>query len=116
MTRTRETFSGATDAARAAVAYLGEEERWALLQEWLERETAGQRETGRRSLRLEALRSMVCPRVKDREWDRVVRQHRPVRWADDLRVANANAILDAMIQAKPVLEAHDKHGPGDSWS
>ena len=95
MTRTRETFSGATDAARAAVAYLGEEERWALLQEWLEREPTGQRKTGRRSLRLEALRSMVCPRVNDREWDRVVRHHRPVRWADDLRLVNANAILDA---------------------
>ena len=116
MTRTGETFSRATDAARAAVAYLGEEERWALLQEWLERESAGQRETGRRSLRLEALRSMVCPRVKDREWDRVVRQHRPVRWADDLRLANANAILDAVIQAKPVLEAPDMYGPGDSSS
>jgi CheY-like chemotaxis protein len=90
-----QSISHATETARAAVAYLGEEERWALLQEWLEKETAGKRKAARRSLKLEALRSIVCPRVRDREWDSIVRDHRPGRWADELRVANALAILDA---------------------
>jgi hypothetical protein len=86
LTHTRETKS-----ARAAVAYLGEEERWALLQKWLLNEPAGQRNAGRRSLKLEALRSIVCPRVNDREWDKVVRDHGPARWAEELRMANAFA-------------------------
>lgn len=95
MTSRSETSSDARDAARSAVAYLGEEERWALLQKWLERETASERKAGRRSLRLEALRSMVCPRVKDHEWDKVVRKHRSGRWVDDLRQANTKAMVDA---------------------
>jgi len=81
----------AARAARAAVAYLDEDARWALLQKWLQEESAGLREAGKRSLRLEALRSIVCPRVSDREWNRVVREHWPVRWADQLRLANALA-------------------------
>jgi CheY-like chemotaxis protein len=88
-----ESISHATEAARTAVAYLDEEERWALLQEWLEKETAGK--SAKRSLKLEALRSIVCPRVSDREWSNIVREHRPGRWADELRVSNALAILDA---------------------
>jgi CheY-like chemotaxis protein len=90
-----ESISHATQAARRAVAYLGEEERWALLQDWLEKETAGKRKAAKRSLKLEALRSIVCPRVSDREWANIVREHRSGRWADELRVANALAILDA---------------------
>ena len=85
-----ETIAAAS-AAHAAVAYLDEDERWALLQKWLEEESAGLREAGKRSLRLEALRSIVCPRVCDREWNRVLREHWPVRWADQLRLANALA-------------------------
>jgi DNA-binding response OmpR family regulator len=85
----RETVAAATEAARTAVAYLGEEARWALLQKWLEQEPAGQRRAGKRSLELEVLRSIVSPRVRDREWDKVVREHRPGRWADELRQANA---------------------------
>jgi hypothetical protein len=91
MTLTRETVAAANQAARAAVAYLGEEARWALLQKWLEEEPAGQRKAGRRSPRMEALRSIVSPRVRDGEWDKVVREHRPLRWADQLRLANALA-------------------------
>jgi CheY-like chemotaxis protein len=87
---TRETIAAASDAG-AAVAYLGEDARWALLQKWLEQEPASQRKAGRRSSRLEALRSIVSPRVTDREWDRVVQEHRRVRWADELRLANALA-------------------------
>jgi hypothetical protein len=91
LTRTlsRETIAAATEAARAAVAYLDEEARWALLQRLLEQEPARQRKAGRRSLELEVLRSIVSPRVRDREWDKVVREHRPVRWAAELRQANA---------------------------
>ncbi len=85
-----ETMAAAR-AARAAVAYLDDDARWALLQKWLEAESAGLREAGERSLRLEALRSMVCPRVSDREWNRILREHWPVRWADQLRLANALA-------------------------
>lgn len=81
----------ATGAARAAVAYLDDEARWALLQQWLGEESAGLREAGKRSPRLEALRCLVSPRVSDREWDRVVREHWPVRWAEQLRLANALA-------------------------
>jgi two-component system, cell cycle response regulator CpdR len=81
----------AARAAHAAVAYLDEDARWGLLQKWLVEEAAGPREAGKRSLRLEALRSIVCPRVSDREWNRVVREHWPVRWADQLRLANALA-------------------------
>lgn len=92
-TRSRETIATATEAARAAVAYLGEEARWALLQQWLQEEPAGERKAGRRSLELEVLRSIVSPRVGDREWDTVVRDHRPVRWADELRRANTLACL-----------------------
>jgi hypothetical protein len=91
MRLTRDTNANARRAARAAVAYLGEEERWALLQEWLLKEPAGQRNIGRRSLKLEALRSIVCPRVKDGEWDKVLREHGPARWAQELRMANAFA-------------------------
>ena len=90
-TLTRETIAAASEVAGAAVAYLGEEARWALLQKWLEEEPADQRKAGRRSLRLEALRSIVSPRVTDREWDKVVREHRPARWANELRLANALA-------------------------
>ncbi len=89
----------AARAARAAVAYLDDDARWALLQKWLEEESAGLREAGERSLRLEALRSIVCPRVSDREWNRVVREHWPVRWADQLRLANALAAT----RSKPAL-------------
>ncbi len=95
---THETMAAAR-AARAAVAYLDDDARWALLQKWLEAESAGLREAGERSLRLEALRSIVCPRVSDREWNRVVRDHWPVRWADQLRLANALAAT----RSKPAL-------------
>jgi hypothetical protein len=91
MTATRKANAQASRAARVAVAYLGEEERWALLQRWIEKEPAGQRKVGRRSPRLEALRSIVCPCVNDLEWGKVVQENRPVRWADELRVANALA-------------------------
>ena len=84
----REAVAAAA-AARAAVAYLDDEGRWALLQRWLEEEGADRRNSGRRSLRLEALRSIVSPYVSDRKWDEVVREHWPVRWADQLRLANA---------------------------
>jgi hypothetical protein len=87
----RETVATAGETARAAVAYLDEEARWALLQKWLKTEPATQRQAGRRSLRLEALRSIVSPRVNDGEWDRVVRQHRPMQWSDELRLANTLA-------------------------
>ena len=46
---------------------------------------------GGRPLKLEALRSTVSPHVADREWDKVLREHWPVRWADQLRLANALA-------------------------
>ncbi len=85
-----ETIAVAREV-RAAVANLDEDARWALLQKWLEEESAGLREAGKRSLRVEALRSIVCPRLSDREWNRVVREHWPVRWADQLRLANALA-------------------------
>jgi hypothetical protein len=88
-----EPIVAALETARAAVAYLNDEARWALLQKWLEEESAEQRNAGRRSLRLEALRSIVCPHVSDREWDEVVREHWPVRWADQLRLANALACV-----------------------
>ena len=81
------------EAVRAAVEYLDEEERWLLLQRWLERETAGRGAAAKRSLRLEALRSIVCPRVGDREWDGILREHRTVQWAGELRLANAFAVL-----------------------
>jgi CheY-like chemotaxis protein len=78
-------------AARAAAANLDEDARWGLLQKWLTEESAVLREAGKRSLRLEALRSIVCPRVSDREWNRVIREHWPVRWGDQLRLAHALA-------------------------
>jgi hypothetical protein len=95
MTLPLETISDAREVARAAVAYLGEEERWALLQKWLAKETAGKREASRRSLRLEALRSIVCPRVTDREWDQAVRARGPGRRTNGIRLANALAIQRA---------------------
>jgi hypothetical protein len=91
VTHTRETVTTEREVAREAVAYLGDEARWALLQKWLKKEPAVQRKAGRRSLRLEALRSIVSPRVNDGEWNKVVREHRPVRWADELRLANTLA-------------------------
>jgi hypothetical protein len=103
MTLRLETTSDAREAARAAVAYLGEEERWALLQVWLAKETAHKRKASRRSFRLEALRSMVCPRVKDREWDEIVREHRPGRWAAELRMVNAAAIPGAGGLRQPIV-------------
>jgi hypothetical protein len=89
MTARLETSSDAREAARVAVAYLDENERWALLQRWLAKETPGRRKATRRSFRLEALRGMVCPMVNDREWDTIVRDHRPERWAHELRLVNA---------------------------
>jgi len=91
MTHTRETVATDRETAREAVAYLGDEARWALLQKWLNEEPAVQRKAGRRSLRLEALRSIVSPRVNDGEWNKVVRERRPERWADELRLANTLA-------------------------
>lgn len=88
MTHAVETVAMAGEAARAAVGYLGEEARWALLQKWLEKEPADDRKAGKRSVRLEALRSIVSPRVNDRAWNRVLREHRPVEWAEELRLAN----------------------------
>jgi CheY-like chemotaxis protein len=88
-----ETAADAMSAARGAVAYLDEEARWALLQQWLEAEAADQRVGGRRSLRLDALRSIVSPYVSDGVWDEIVREHWPVRWADQLRLANALACV-----------------------
>jgi hypothetical protein len=88
MTHAVETVAMAGEATRAAVGYLGEEARWALLQQWLEKEPADDRKAGKRSVRLEALRSIVSPRVNDRAWNRVLREHRPVEWAEELRLAN----------------------------
>jgi two-component system cell cycle response regulator CpdR len=84
-----KTVAAATEVARAAVGYLAEEARWALLQDWLEQEPALERKAGRRSLRLEALRGIVAPHVSDQKWDEVVGERRSVPWADELRVANA---------------------------
>jgi hypothetical protein len=92
MARTSQRTAEATEAVRAAVEYLDEEERWLLLQRWLEKETAGMSKAANRSLRLEALRSIVCPRVGDREWDDIVREHRTVLWSNELRRANALAL------------------------
>ncbi len=89
MTPRLETSSEAREATRAAVAYLDEKERWALLQRWLAKQAPGRREATRCSSRLEALRGMVCPRVNDLEWNTIVRDHRPERWADELRLVNA---------------------------
>ena len=113
MTPGRETARAATDAARAAVAYLDEEARWALLQKWLEKESADQREGGRRSLRLEALRSIVSPYVSDGDWDEVVREHWPVRWADQLRLANALACVrrDAAREGRRARHARPADTP-----
>jgi CheY-like chemotaxis protein len=99
-----EPGTTAMEASRAAVASLDDEARWALLQKWLEEEPADQRNGGRRSLRLEALRSIVCPYVGDREWDEVVRQHWVVRWADQLRLANALACARAVAVAPRVAD------------
>ena len=87
----KELMATDIEAARAAVAYLDDEARWALLQKWFEQESADQRCAGRRSPRLEALRTIVCPHVSDRVWNGIVREHWPVRWADQLRLANALA-------------------------
>ncbi len=84
----------------------GKSTQLALLQKWLEEEPAGQRNAGRRSLRLEALRSIVCPYVGDREWDEVLRQHWAVRWADQLRLANALACARAVAVVRKAPEAH----------
>lgn len=86
-----EAIATATDVARAAVAYLDDEARWELLQKWLEEESTDHRNAGRRSARLEALRCIVSPHLRDREWNQIVRKNRPVRWADQLRLANALA-------------------------
>jgi hypothetical protein len=102
MTRTHQPVGDAREAVRAAVEYLDEEERWVLLQRWLERETAGMSQAANRSLRLETLRSIVCPRLGDREWDSIVREHRKIEWAGELRRANARVILPV----HPSLEPH----------
>jgi hypothetical protein len=102
VTTRRATNDEVREAVRAAVEYLDEEERWVLLQRWLQKETAGRGEAAKRSLRLEALRSIVCPRVGDREWDRILREHRTVQWAGELRLANAFAILSGCDRSQPV--------------
>lgn len=121
MTIRRASNDMVRGAVRAAVAYLGEEERWVLLQRWLERETAGKGEAAKRSLRLEALRSIVCPRVGDREWDDILREHPTVRWSDELRRANALAVLssggrhdpsrDSLLSASAGIEAPTRRPP-----
>src|SRR3954451_23781097 len=88
---TREVIAEVSVAVRAAVSYLDEEKRWALLQKWLVKEAVGERKAGRRSLRLETLRSIVCPRVTDREGKNVLREQGPAHWTSELRVANAFA-------------------------
>jgi hypothetical protein len=86
-----EAIATGTDVARAAVAYLDDDARWELLQKWLEEESADHRNAGTRSARMEALRCIVSPYLREREWDQVVRKNRPVRWAEQLRLANALA-------------------------
>ena len=81
----------ATDAARAAVAYLDDEARGKLLQKWLKEESADRRKSGRWSARLEALRSIVSPHVSDRAWNAVVCEHWSGQWAHQRRLANALA-------------------------
>jgi hypothetical protein len=98
----REASAAVREAVRAAVEYLDEEERWVLLQRWLEMETAGKGKAAKRSLRLETLRSIVCPRVGDREWDAILRKHRTVRWAGELRLANVTALLSGCGGSQPV--------------
>jgi hypothetical protein len=100
MTR-RASNDEVREAVRAAVAYLDEDERWVLLQRWLERETAGRGEAAKRSPKLEALRSIVCPRVGDREWDRILSGHQTVQWSGKLRVANAFAVLSGWNRSQP---------------
>jgi hypothetical protein len=102
VTTRRATNDKVREAVRAAVEYLDEEERWVLLQRWLQKETAGRGEAAKRSPRLEALRSIVCPRVGDREWDGILREHRTVQWAGELRLANAFAILSGCDRSQPV--------------
>lgn len=92
MTRTYECAGDAREAVKTAVGYLDEEQRWALLQRWLEEESRIGK-APHRSLRLEALRSIVCPRVGDREWDRVVRECRKIEWAGELRLADARGVV-----------------------
>jgi DNA-binding response OmpR family regulator len=106
-----EPGTAAMEASRAAVASLDDEARWALLQKWLEEEPASQRNAGRRSLRLEALRSIVCPYVGDRDWDEIVRQHWAVRWAEQLRLANALACVRAVAVAPEAPRAHASTTP-----
>ena len=91
MTRTHKPVGDDREAFQTAVEFLEEEERWVLLQRWLEHETAGLSQAANRSLRLETLRSIVCPRIGDREWDSIVREHRKVEWAGELRRANARS-------------------------
>ena len=106
MTNRRETPAEARASIRAAVEYLDDEERWNLLQRFLEKETGGRSVGAERSLRLEVLRSMVCPRVGDQEWDRILREHRKARWRGELRLANSAAMLSARGRSAPV--------PGDT--
>lgn len=108
MTHALKSIAHATVAAKAAVAYLDEEERWVLLQKWLDKESAGRSKAAKRSLRLEALRSIVCPRVPDWQWDDIVRDHRPTRWAYELRMANALAILPTACPRSSLLEIDDR--------
>lgn len=91
MTRTHKPVGDDREAFQTAVEFLEEEERWVLLQRWLEKETAGLSQAANRSLRLETLRSIVCPRIGDREWDSIVRELRKVEWAGELRRANARS-------------------------
>ena len=113
MTRMSKRATEGSEAVRVAVEYLDEEERWILLQSWLEKETAGMNKAANRSLRLEALRSIVCPRVGDREWDRIVREHRKVSWGGELRRANALAILAVrdMVQPAPAVRRISQSRP-----
>ena len=90
MTRTHKPVADAREAVQTAVDYLAEE-RWVLLQRWLEQETAGLSQAASRSLGWETLRSIVCRRIGGREWDGIVREHRKVAWAGELRRANARS-------------------------
>lgn len=93
MAITPEDMVRARDEATRAIAGLSEDERWALLRQWLEERNAHGQEALRLLLRLEQLGFVLAPKASSKAWKKFLNDDRaPIeRRLHELRLSAAIA-------------------------
>lgn len=90
---TPEDLQEARERAEKAIEYLSEEQRWELLRDRILADQEEQREIALRLLELEAIRDIVCPNVKRKDWTAVRGEREDVdKWIHRVRLAHALGI------------------------